>query len=135
MPGMPGMPGMSQMPRMPGSPPGGRENRRLEELKQFDPEMYELEKSDADLERQTFEMSQRYRLSPRDQQEAVKKQISELVQKHFDVRQQRRQLQLKRLQEDLERLRAAMDRRNEIRAEIIERRVTELTGKTSDLDF
>lgn len=142
-PGMPGTPGMPGMPNLPQGGPqnwppgflGGRDNRRFEELKQYDPEMYELEKSDADLERQTFELSQRFRSIPRDQQEAVKKQIAEVVEKHFDVRQARRQLQLKRLQEELEQLRTAIDRRNQIRAEIVQRRVAELTGQTSELDF
>lgn len=138
--GMMGGPGMENMPTMgpPGMHPGffgGRDSRHFEELKKYDPEMYELEKSDADLERQTFELTQRFRATPRDQQEAVKKQIAEVVEKHFDVRQARRQLQLKRLQEELEQLRTAIDRRNQIRAAIIDRRVGELTGKTSDVDF
>jgi hypothetical protein len=139
-PGMPGPPGMPTMPPggqpnwQPGFP-GIYDNRRFEELKQYDPEMYELEKSDADLERQTHELSQRLRSTPRDQREALEKQIAEVVEKHFDVRQSRRQLQLKRLQEELEQLRTAIDRRNQIRTEIVQRRVAELTGKTSELDF
>ena len=71
----------------------------------------------------------------RTQKEALKKQIQEIVQKHFEVRQSRRELHLKRLQEELERFAGAMERRNEGRAEIVERRVAELTGETGELDF
>jgi hypothetical protein len=106
-----------------------------QDLKTFDPEMYELETKDQELERQTQEMSQQLRRAPRDQREALKKQLHELVQKHFDARQARRELQLKRLQEELERMRDGMKKRVEVRDQIIGRRVAELAGEQNDFDF
>ncbi len=125
------MPGV--MP--PSGPFGGRDPRELEELKRIDPELYELEKSDQDLERQTFGLAQQLRRAPPDQQEKIRQQIPELVAKQFEVRQSRRELHLKRLQEELEELRQAILRRNEMRDEIIARRINELIGAQSDLDF
>lgn len=123
-------------PRQPaefGRGPAGGVN--LEELKKYDPEMYELENKDLELERQTFDLSQQYRRAPREQRETLKTQLQDLVQKHFEARQNRRQLQLKRLEEELERMRTAMQRRTEMQGQIVERRVSELIGDRSDLDF
>ena len=58
--------------------------QRLEDMKKYDPEMYELETKDQELERQTLELSQQLRRAPRDQRDALKKQLQELVQKHFE---------------------------------------------------
>jgi hypothetical protein len=135
-----GMPGSGVIGSFPGGPqhdpyrgPGGPD--RLEELKKYDPEMYELEKKDLELEQQSFDLGQQYRRAPRDQRDALKTQLQDVVQKHFEARQARRQLQLKRLEEELDRMRSAMERRTESRVQIVERRVVELIGERSDFDF
>jgi len=51
------------------------------------------------------------------------------------VRQRRRDLQVKRMAEELERLRTAIQRRNESRQAIIEQRLRDLLGEPRDLDF
>lgn len=106
----------------------------LEQLKRFDPEMYELELADQKLERQTLELSQMVRMSRPEQRAEIKKQLSERVQEHFNVRQSRRELHLKRLREELEQLQKAIERRAENRDKITSRRVSELLGE-SDLEF
>lgn len=120
----------------PGAPAFGLGDlRHLEELKRLDPEMYELEKADRDLERQTMDLAQQYRRAPRPERESLKAKLKELIEKHFEVRQSRRELHLKRLQEELEKVKQAIERRNEVRKEIVERRVRELTGEGDDLEF
>jgi hypothetical protein len=57
------------------------------------------------------------------------------VEQHFEVRQKRRELQVQRLAEELERLRAAIGRRNESRPAIVEQRLRDLLGEPRDLDF
>lgn len=121
-------------------PPHGRfghehELRLMEELKELDPEMYELEKSDRELDRQTLDLSEQYRRAPVDKREALQKQLAEAVSKHFDVRQSRRKLHLKRLTDELEKLRESIERRNDVRDQIIGKRVSELMGKEDDLAF
>lgn len=118
-----------------GSSGRGIEAQRLEELKQFDPEMYELEKKDLDLERQTLELSQQLRRTPRDQRDALKKQLQDAVLNHFEARQARRELQLKRLESELERMRESMKKRTDLKDQIIGRRVSELVGEQNELDF
>lgn len=111
------------------------ELRRMEQLKELDPEMYELEKADRELARQTMELSEQYGLAPKDKREPLQKQLSEAVSKHFDVRQSRRELHLKRLSEELEKLRASIELRSDVREQIIGKRVSELIGEQDDLAF
>ncbi|MGE0758452.1 MAG: hypothetical protein AB7O38_15600 [Pirellulaceae bacterium] len=113
----------------------GGEESLLEELRKYDPEMYELQKKDLELERQTLEVGQQYRRAPREQRAVLKKQLQELVTQHFEARQARRQLQWKRLAEELERMKRAIDRRTELQPQIVERRVAELIGEQHELDF
>lgn len=124
----------------PDGPPRGRfghehDLRLMEELKELDPEMYELEKSDRELDRQTLDLSEQYRRAPKDKRETLQKQLAEAVSKHFDVRQSRRELHLKRLTEELEKLRESIERRSDVRNEIIGKRVSELIGEEDDLAF
>ena len=138
VPQFPGPMSPGMVPQSPMGPRflfGLRDPRQLEELKRLDPEMYELEKADQDLERQTSDLAQQYRRAPRQEREALKGKLKEVIEKHFQVRQSRRELHLKRLQEELEKLKQTIDRRNEVRKEIVERRIRELIGEQSDLDF
>jgi DNA anti-recombination protein RmuC len=97
--------------------------------------MYELEMSDQDMEQKTSDLSAQFHRAPKDQREDLRKQMSDLVSKHFDVRQQRRKLQLSRLEQELKRMRDEIEGRNDKRADIVNRRLHELLGEKSDLDF
>lgn len=119
----------------PGSGIGYALSNDLEHLKQIDPEMFELERRDRELERRSLELSMQYRRASPEQIEALAKQVSELVGEHFEVRQKRRELQLKRLEDELKQLRSTLERRAAAREQIIQKRVSELTGKEDPLDF
>ena len=84
-------------------------------LEKNDPEMYKLLQADFDLERRERELVIQYRQAPAPQRAAVRKELTELVDEQFVVRQERRLLELKRLEEELGRLRKAIDARNEAR--------------------
>lgn len=104
-------------------------------MEKNDPEMFKLLSEDIELDRHTREQAMQYRRAPKEQRQQIKQRIEELVSKHFDVRQQRRSLELKRLEEELKRLREAMDRREKARKEIVEKRVSELLGPEDGADF
>ena len=74
-------------------------------MKDRDPEMYKVLKEDRDLEHRTRELAMQYRRASSDERTKIKQQLEETVNKHFDVRQQRRTLELKRLEGELQRLR------------------------------
>lgn len=138
-PGSGGIPGAGGGGRYGGGPPGPGGMRGpgmdWEQLRRDDPEMFELMKSDQDMEGQEFELAEQLRKAKGEQRDALKKQIQEVVQKHFDVRQKRRQLNLTRIEQDLQRMRDELKRREEARESIIKRRTMELVGDRDELDF
>ena len=100
-----------------------------------DPEMRRLLDEDAQLDRVALELSQQIRQAGGEERDALKKELESTLNKHFDVRQQRRELQLKQLDEELKRLRKAIDERNDSRKAIIDKRLSELIGEPRDLEF
>lgn len=97
--------------------------------------MYAIMKADSDMEQKSQEISDQLRKLPADQRVKLKEELTKLLNEHFDVRQKRRQLQIKRMDEDLQKLREAVLKRDEARESIIRKRLSELTGEASDQDF
>ncbi len=136
---MPGPPGAVDRrgPRGPLHPPGPPRwpYNDWDVLQKMDPQMYKLLREDYVLERQTREFAIQYRRASAEQRAEIKKQLGELVDKHFEVRQERRRLELKRLEEELERLREAIEARNDTRDELVRQRVAEILGDEGGLEF
>jgi hypothetical protein len=107
----------------------------LERLKDQDPEMAELMEKDMDLERKTAELAHSlHRASPAEK-EKMREQVKTLTGEHFAVRQQRRQLQLKRMEDEVKRLKESIAAREQQKTEILQRRVEELLGLENDRGF
>ncbi len=86
-------------------------------------------KEEHELKRKTFELGEQYRRAgDTAEKEKLKKELSEQVSKHFDVRQKKRELELKRFAEHLERMRESISKRQEAKESIVKERVDELTG-------
>jgi len=115
--------------------PGGRPFPDWASLEKRDPEMFKLLKQEMDLERQTRYLVEDYRRASSSKRDDIKKQVMNLVDQQFEVRQQRRQLELKKFNEELQRLRDAIEHRNQARKQIVEKRVTELLGQEEDVSF
>jgi hypothetical protein len=127
--GMPGMgmgaPGMGG--GMPGMGPGM--------MQRDDPEMFELHVKDRTLEQQTLQLAEQYRRAPAEERAEIAKQLDKVVNQHFEVRQERRLLELKRMETEIDRLRKTIERRKEARDTIIKKRMAELTGERNELEF
>ena len=104
-------------------------------MHESDEEMSELQRSDFELEQRTMQRAHRYRLAKQEQKEELKTELAEVINKHFDVRQEKRELQLKRMEESLEKLREAIKKRADARDEIVEKRLGELVGERGELEF
>jgi chromosome segregation ATPase len=128
MPGMgPGNPG-GLMGRG-GVGPGMPGMRGFDQLRESDPEMAKLAEADMELERQTQEVSEQFHRAPGGEaREKLKQELTELVDKHFEVRQERRELEIKRLEEQLERLRASLKKRMDDRKVLVQQRIGRLLG-------
>lgn len=107
----------------------------MERLQRDDPEMYALLAEDMKLERETQELAQKYRDAKTEDREKLKTELGVKVNQHFDSRQKRRELQLTRLEEELKRLRDAIESRQQSRDEVIKKRLGELIGPVPDLEF
>jgi hypothetical protein len=103
---------------------------------------------EAELDRKIQELCGAYRNSPAElrdsasasgpvppSREDLKKQIDKLVTELFDLRQERRQKELKRFEEQIKRLRETIEKREKAKADIIERHVKELLGQDEDTRF
>jgi hypothetical protein len=100
-----------------------------------DPEMRDLVQQDVELDRQAGRLASQIHSASGEERMKLKPQLAQLVSKHFDVRQERRKLQLKRMEEELKRLRDEIGKRNDSRESIVGNRVSELIGEPRDLDF
>jgi hypothetical protein len=107
----------------------------LHRLEQDDPEMYALVAEDQKLERETQELAHRFRQAKAEDREKLKAELGVKVNQHFECRQKRRELSLKRMEEELARLREAIQARNETRDQVIKKRLADLVGPALDLEF
>jgi len=124
--------GLRGYPPGPGMGPPPYEMQRLE---QDDPEMYQLLVEDNRLDREALALARRVREAKSTEREKLRADLAVVVNKHFDVRQQRRELSLKRMEEELKRLREAIESRSKGREDVVQRRITELVGDDKDLEF
>ena len=93
-----------------------------------DAEMEKFQQQDMRLEQCARDLAMEYRGASKEDREKIKEQIVAIVKTQFDVRQDRRSLELKRLEEELKRLRDILDRRAKARKDLIEKRISELVG-------
>lgn len=94
-----------------------------------DPEMDKLAAEDEQLNLETLDLAEQYRMLEGKEKEDCKVKLNEAVSKHFVARQARRKLELERLKAQVERLSAAFAKREKDSESIISRRVSQLTGE------
>lgn len=113
--------------------PGGPGD--LGRLRENDPEMFELHSAEMNLERETMRIVEAYRTARQTgEKEKIKDALAKVVREHFKVRQQRRELEVKRLEQQLDRLRDSIRQRTENAETIINQRIGQLLGE-GDLQF
>ena len=71
----------------------------------------------------------------KDARAKLKKQVEDLTSQEFDIRQQARELEVKRLESELAHIRESIQKRTENREQIIKRRVGQLVHEEEDLEF
>ncbi len=101
-----------------------------------DPEMQKLSTVEARLEARARDISAHYRATTVEtQRDELRGDLEDVVLQQFEVRQQRRQLELERLETQLRRLREAIDKRSSSRDALIKQRIDQLVGEESDAGF
>jgi hypothetical protein len=105
-------------------------------MRRQDPDMFALMEQDQKLERECSSIAGQIRKEPnKEASSESRKKLAELVKMHFDVRQKQRQLRLTRLEEELKRVKEAVEARQAQAEQIIKRRLNELTGEAEDIGF
>ena len=69
------------------------------------------------------------------QRDKFRADLSEVVMRQFEVRQERRQLELDRLAKQLDELRGAIDKRTAARDSLIRERIGQMIGEEQDVGF
>jgi hypothetical protein len=112
------------------------ERRIMETRAKEDPARFERESKIRELERQSHELGESYRKA---QDEAARKtirsNIANLTAQLFDLREMNRQEEVKRMEAELKRLKDTLAQRQKNRADIIERRIQQLTGEAGAMEW
>lgn len=109
--------------------PVRRTFQNLQYIKDNDPELFQLIQSDIDFDKALRDLSKKYRAAKSDdQKEKLRKEITEKTEKHFLVRQKRRELELERMKTWLNQLEEQVKRSRENSKYIIDRRINILLG-------
>jgi hypothetical protein len=100
---------------------------------------------EAELDRKIQDLCEKYRHAPdtaapapgpkEETRAEIQKQIEKLVTEQFDIRHERRVKELKRFEEQIKRLRETIQKREELKAEIISRHMKELLEQEDEMKF
>ena len=109
------------------------------QFRDADPEvakaLWGLLQADRRLEVESREIALEYRRAKGEDRDKLREKLVKVINAHFEARQERRELELKQVEKEVERLRDAIKRRNEARETIVERRVRKLAGEKDELEF
>ena len=101
-----------------------------------DPEMRRFFEEEGLLDRQSHELADQIRRAAKtDDKKDLETKLRATVERHFMLRQERREHELKRLEEQLDRLRQGVAERTQKKAELIQRRIDELVGNPKEVGF
>jgi len=101
-----------------------------------DPERQKLMEEIFKLDRESYEVSKKYRDAKEDDKRAeLKKQLEELLNKVFDLKQAAQEKEVARLEKQLSELRDTVAARKKDKSEIIKSRFDKLTAKTEAHDW
>ncbi|MCD5397508.1 hypothetical protein LR003_01065 [candidate division NPL-UPA2 bacterium] len=113
-----------------------RRRRFLEDLKKEDPERYEKVVHIKELERESRQLARKYReINDPEEREIIRANLNNLLSEIFDLRQEERETETKRLERELKRLREKIIRRWENKEAIVNRRLKEMTGEVDYLQW
>ncbi len=113
-----------------------REMQRLKKLKVKNPAGYELEIKMRDLKRDSQKLVKQYtNATGGKEREGIRSKLIAMTAQLFDLREVRRQEEVKKMKLKLEELRTTLTERQKNKKLIIERRVVELLGKSEALKW
>jgi len=113
-----------------------RQMVRMEEMQQRDPEMYERVKLENKLDQDAQLLAQAIqKLEEADEIEAQKKELKQKLNELFDLRQENRLDEIRKLEQRIQELKENNAKRLANKELIVQRRMNELLGKRDELDW
>jgi hypothetical protein len=101
-----------------------------------DPEMAKLCNEEAKAEREASRLIRDYAHSDKEEQrDKIKGKLAEVLGKEFDLQQQRRDLELGRLEAQVKKLRQLMKKRSDSRQTIVDKRLDQLIREAEGLGW
>lgn len=101
-----------------------------------DPELAKLAGEESELAHSADEVLAQYVAAEKaDDQKRLKSELREALAKQFDVQKQRREFELKRIEERVQKLKDQIKKRNDARETIIDRRLEQLTNEAEGLGW
>jgi hypothetical protein len=101
-----------------------------------DPETGKLAEAENELAHNADEILSQYVAAEKaDDQKRLKSDLRDMLVKQFDVQRQRRELELSRIEERVQKLRDQIKKRNDARETIIDRRLEQLTNEAEGLGW
>ena len=111
-----------------------RELEHLARLEEEDPERYELKKKQRSLDIKSHKLANQYKATSKEnEKKEIKKELMNVLNELFDMREADRKEEIKRLNNRLEELKSILAKREQMKKDIIERRFKELTGQIEEL--
>ena len=111
----------------------------LVKLREDDPAMYELRVEDVRMHKQAGQLARQYHQAKRDEDDRAaddfEDELEELVEAHFDVRQEIRELELERLEQRVEALKEALDDRKRDKNDLIDDRLEKMLRRDTESRF
>lgn len=104
--------------------------KRLEMLKETDPERYKLWQEQQELEMTSWELAEDYREAETDgEKEKIDAKLKETLNTLFDLREKDKEFELQRLEKEIAKLKEIIAKRSGHKTEIIDRHMNELLGE------
>lgn len=98
--------------------------------------MDDLMRADNEMEREAADLASQYHQNATEEKRSeIRKELTDLSQRHFDVLQQRYELELSRLEERVRLVREQLSNRKELRQQIVARRIAQLLQERDPLQF
>jgi len=104
-----------------------RQKHELEILKEIDPERYKLRGKEFELEVKSRNLAEDYRTTKSEnEKKEIKNELKSVLKELFDLKEKDKKFELKRLEEEIEKLKKIMAERKKHKSDIIEQHLEEL---------
>jgi hypothetical protein len=110
--------------------------KRLERLRDEDPEAYQRRIRESEFEKREHELSLRYNKAvDKNEKKEIEKELAGVLEEHFELRTENHRIEIERVETDLKKLKNRLNTRNKNRKRIIELMMSKLKGDGDPLEF